>query len=50
MVPINAKKVGDINSGSRRVEQSPLQFYDIINKTVNLYKANECCNGSYSQT
>jgi len=36
-VPRNAKKVGDISLGSRCVEQRPLQFYNIINKQVNLY-------------
>lgn len=38
MVPINAKKVGNISLGSRCVEQQPLQFYNIINKSMNLYK------------
>ena len=61
-VPINAKKVGDISLGSRCVEQWPLQFYNIINKPVNLYKGkwmlnpvvfpdtkNGCCDfGIYS--
>lgn len=36
--PINAKKVGNISLGSRCVEQQPLQFYNIINKPMNLYK------------
>ena len=37
-VPINAQKVDYISLGSRCVEQQPLQFYNIINKPVNLYK------------
>jgi hypothetical protein len=36
--PNKAKEVGDISLGSRCVEQRALQFYNIINKQVNLYK------------